>query len=135
MPPSNSKPEMKQLVGYDISLSCAASSDNYLHIVEKLKQIFRKWVFQMEKGTETGYLHWQIRGHLYSKVPLHVAIRDFNPSLWGSGRWSATCTTVHLGNNFNYVMKLDSPKLVPGPTRTPSPMSRVRCKRNGLTNL
>lgn len=108
----------RDVVGYDVSLSVAKSTDNHLDIIPKLKQIFKKWAFQLEQS-DSGYLHWQIRGHLYAKRTEKAAIASFNPTLWSAGHWSMTSTGVHLKNNFNYVMKLDSRKEGPWTDQDP----------------
>lgn len=97
---------MSALVGYDLTISVQASTNNHAIIGEKLHRIFKKFVFQKE-CTEAGYNHWQIRGHLHKATTLANVIKMFGPETWG-GHWSQTSSTVHAGNNFNYVMKLDS---------------------------
>lgn len=99
---------MSIVVGYDVTISVEKSTTHYLDVVEKLKPIFSKWVFQREE-TESGYDHWQVRGHLFKKKNLASAIKQFSPLLW-HGHMSITSATVHDNNNFNYVMKADTRK-------------------------
>lgn len=51
-------------------------------LIEWLKLIAKKWVFQLEKGEKTGYIHWQGRVSLITKVRL--------PELKWSIHWSVT---------------------------------------------
>lgn len=95
------------LVGFDITISCAKSTNNYKEVIGVIRQVFKKWVFQKEAGEETGYLHWQVRGHVWKATTLGCAVKKFGEMTWG-GRWSITCKTVHQGNNFNYMMKVDT---------------------------
>lgn len=93
------------LKGYDVTLSCAASSEDPRDIVKLCTQLFRKWAFQKERS-ETGYLHWQVRGWLWKKARYaqvkHKHAREFG------GHWTPTTNGVHHGSDFNYVLKWDT---------------------------
>ncbi len=68
---------------------------------------FKRWVFQKEKGKQTGYVHYQFRGSLHKKVSEATIYKDVLP--YFPGDWSVTSTEVHdSGNQFNYVMKTDT---------------------------
>lgn len=73
--------------------------------VEQLSKIAKKWVFQEEKGTESGYLHYQ--GRLSLRAKRRVAtFTKFASEQFPSIHVSPT-TTDNLGNLF-YVTKEDT---------------------------
>lgn len=78
-----------------------------MDVVERLKKVFKEWVFQREIGAKTGFNHWQVRGKLFKPKSDAAAVKEFAEVLW-HGRWSRTCTKVHSGKSFNYCMKLDT---------------------------
>ncbi|QMW68665.1 replication-associated protein [Crucivirus-119] len=113
---------MKQCYTYDMRLSQAKSDGKSSYqkdeVGKLLQSIAKKFVFQLEKGEETGYVHFQIRASLHKKVTkfglikliqdiLKCDIKDvpqfIEPSL----------VDVHNKKNFNYVLKeqtkLDGP--------------------------
>jgi len=76
-------------------------------VAEALKGWCKKWVFQLEE-TKTGRHHFQVRLSLINKKRL----TEIMAQIPLKGNWSHTCTEVHKGQNFNYVMKaerLDGP--------------------------
>ena len=95
------------LVGFDITISCDKSTNDYKQVAHVLKQVFKKWCFQKEKGENTGYVHWQVRGHLWKATTIGGAVQKYGEMTWG-GRWSITSKEVHLNNSFNYMMKVDT---------------------------
>ena len=95
------------LTGFDVTISCANSTNNHVIIAGRLNEVFKKWVFQQERGEESGYLHWQIRGHLHKPTTAAACVSKFREILFG-GRISVTSKGVHQGNNFNYMMKADT---------------------------
>ena len=90
-----------------------------------LRETSKKWVFQKEKGTDSGYLHWQGRVSLRAKVRPKVALSLFNRTLgkgWGHLSVTAETTAMEMlimGKAF-YVMKED--------TRVEGPWSDVADK-------
>lgn len=65
-----------------------------------LKQLFKKYQYQGEIGTETGFKHWQVRGHLFDRTrpkAMQTKMKDWN------GHSSPTST--HNLNNWAYVSK------------------------------
>lgn len=91
---------MTQCFMFDFTLSKEAMEFNDL--VVRLQSWCKKYVFQLEKGEENGYLHWQGRVSLHKKVRLVELIKqDFLPK----AHLSYTSKTTHEGNKFNYVMK------------------------------
>lgn len=70
------------------------------HIVAYCKKHAKQWVFQMEQGEETGYLHFQIRINLKEKAVYPPKDDFFNK------KWSRTSNAACGGKQkFNYVFK------------------------------
>lgn len=108
----------KESCGFDVTISVAKSSVHYLDIVERLKKVFKEWVFQREL-TSSGYDHWQVRGKLYKPKSDAAAVHAFREVLW-NGSWSRTSSGVHQGKSFNYQMKLDTHKEGPWSSKDPA---------------
>lgn len=97
----------QRVVGYDLTLDAKACTVSELQVW--LHGWAKKYVFQLEKGEETGYEHYQVRLHLIKKRRLTEIIAA-TKGFWGdySRHWSVTSATVHEGANFNYVLKADT---------------------------
>lgn len=98
---------VKTLVGYDFTLSCE-KQDDLNKVIQFLNGYCKKWVFQKEVS-EGGYVHWQGRVHLM-KAKAESTVRN-EMKLYEDVKgihWSITSKDVHLGNNFNYVLKFDT---------------------------
>lgn len=95
---------MNVLTGYDLTLPATAFEDHQA-LIEYLTPWCKKYVFQKERGEDTGYVHWQIR--LYLIKPSRIASL-LSKGFGKGGHLSPTSTTVHHGNSFNYVMKADT---------------------------
>jgi hypothetical protein len=53
---------------YDLTISIKAEETfSYVTYVPKFAELAKKWVFQLERGEETGYLHLQARISLFKK--------------------------------------------------------------------
>lgn len=76
-------------------------------VIAMLKDWCKLWVFQLEKGEATGYIHWQCRVSLIKKKRLSAVLKLVKEGKL-FGHWSPTSNKVHNGNNFNYVMKEDT---------------------------
>ena len=117
------------IIGYDITVSCADYDTTTLK--KELSQWCKKWTFQRERGENTGFEHFQCRVHLILKKRFgEVKKLVANGSLI-KGNWSPTSANVHVGCNFNYVMKADT--RIDGPWtdveyREPPPMTRQLLK-------
>lgn len=95
--------------GYDLTLKEMEGVDTPF-VIGFLQQWAKKWAFQLEEGGTTGYRHYQIRLSLQVKRRLSEIISQ-TKDLWPEGcsvRWSVTSTSVHSGQNFNYVLKADT---------------------------
>lgn len=101
---------MSACVGYDITIPKEKyeTAEMLMHMLFKW---CKKWVFQIEKGEKTGYVHYQCRVHLMKKQTLQGVLADIAPVV--GGNWSITSKSVHDGNKFNYVMKMQT--FVEGP--------------------
>lgn len=97
-----------QLYLYDVTLSC---QHNTFETVKKvLKEWAKQWVFQKEKGDETGYEHWQCRLSLIKARRLQEII----PKLRIAGLKFAEAAISIMSTNgvklaaFDYAMKADT---------------------------
>lgn len=96
-----------QLATFDVTLKVDENFPDHHAVIPALTSIAKKWVFQQEKGDETGYLHWQIRLSLHKKCRFAALKTDILPHL--PGHWSPTSNQVHnAGHQFNYVMKVQT---------------------------
>ena len=81
-----------QIVGVDATIK------REFYTIEEMRQIcqthFKEWAFQLEKGTTTGYEHWQLRGKLKVKQRIDKDNR-INPVCKG---WFTPTTTDMVGN-------------------------------------
>ena len=96
---------------FDITLSKKKGDEEglttYKLLAYRLSSLAKKFVFQLEKGDEDGYIHWQIRLSLHKRQTCSHVHKNLIPHL--PGHWSVTSNEVHdSGNQFNYVMKIDS---------------------------
>lgn len=92
-----------QLCTYDFTCSVELCPDRAF-LQTTLNGWCKKWVFQKEKG-ESGYEHWQGRVSLIHKKRIKEIVAQIKiPGI----HWSPTSKAVHEGQNFNYVMKIDT---------------------------
>lgn len=75
-------------------------------VIKLFGQLAKKWVFQLEQGHESGYLHYQCRVSLFKKRRPGEAKTFFNEAIPGC-HCSPTVTEEHKKTAF-YVMKLDT---------------------------
>jgi len=93
---------------FDVTCALKEFGD-YRGLAEVLQTLAKHWVFQHEKGEETGYEHWQIRLSLHKKQRFSSFSRESMPQI--PGCWSVSTLGIHdsvvtnTGNQFNYVMK------------------------------
>ena len=97
--------QLPQITGFDITIPKAVYTDQN-ELALALKEWCKSFCFQLERGEETGYEHWQCRIRLIKKRRLNEVIEQIAPVI--KGHWTATCKSVHKANAFNYVMKADS---------------------------
>ncbi len=94
-----------QLATWDITINEGHNDFglDFHRVARLLNDWCKKWVFQREVGAG-GTEHLQCRISLVKKKRYDEVISQVPLK----GHWSRTCTTVHKGQNFNYVMKADS---------------------------
>lgn len=95
-----------QIVGFDVTVSLRDERIPPAEFAAKLKEVFKKWVFQEERGEAEDYPHYQVRGHLYKKKLVSAGKAFLGKALRGHA--TPTTTGVHNNNQFNYVMKADT---------------------------
>lgn len=94
------------LAMYDITIK-NDTNDRY-DIFTFFKTHCKRWVFQLEKGTETGYLHYQCRISLWVKKRFTTMTHLLDDCNINDYYLSPTCTTTYRGNDFFYAMKDDT---------------------------
>lgn len=114
-----------QVTGYDLTIP--AAEFDLGAAIRFFKDWGKKWVFQLERGDATGYLHWQCRLSLHTKRRIGELLQLTKDILPAGHHWSITSSTCHAGCNFNYVMKADT--RVDGPYKDsdyeePPPLTR-----------
>lgn len=102
--------EYKLAIQYDMRLGCESYPFTPEQLCVELHKIFKKFVFQKEKGSDTGYVHFQIRGSLFAKrrqnQAFELANKVFDLKSIGDNYFCRSATPS-LGDNF-YVMKDDT---------------------------
>lgn len=96
---------------YVWDFTCSYEHDRWISGSEKpLKDLLlkkcKKHAFQLEKGTETGFIHWQGRVSLHSKKRLKSLRVHFEDSVLCAAHWSIT-SAPNKGNVF-YTTKEDT---------------------------
>lgn len=93
------------LYHWDFTLDASKADRDKL--IQTLKASAKKWVFQKEKGEETGYIHWQGRLSLITKTnqPHTSALLKKN-GFPKETHWSPTSNNTT--NDFDYCMKQDN---------------------------
>ena len=99
--------ESIQCYCYDFTLKYEESlNGDYRIIRNHLKQICKKGVFQLEKGLDADYIHWQGRFSLMKKKRLHALIKFFkNIESMNKIHLSVSTSSVAQNDDFNYVSK------------------------------
>lgn len=118
---------------WDITASFDRNSKEL--ITEILKKIGKKWTFQIEKGHNTGYVHYQIRVSLYKKKTFNMMKAWLDELDMEGYHLSQTSTNATKGPPF-YVMKEDT--RIEGPWSDTDPQARpmtktaTKVEENGL---
>lgn len=98
---------MSQPYVYDFTLS-ATGNDRH-DVAAALNQLAKKWVFQLEKGEKTGYLHYQGRLSLIKRKRYDECKKLFHLlPIFATVCLTPTSTLEAKKGTFQYVMKLDS---------------------------
>lgn len=102
------KSNSPKITGACASWDFRANKDYYtkFQIVEFLKKYSKRWVFQLEKGEENGYEHWQGRFSLFKKVRKNGLRNIMDMENFAIPNFLIpTITEVHDNKQFNYVLK------------------------------
>lgn len=95
-----------QKMMFDVTTSATLVTD-WRELHKMYSGVFKKFVFQKERGDEDGYVHWQGRGSLHKPKRSGELLSQIAPHL--PGHWSLTSTEVHKSAaQFNYAMKVDT---------------------------
>lgn len=112
MAEKDSKKEV-QCTRYDVTIPYYVKDsedkqyEDWEAVWRKLDSWSNKFVFQLEKGEQTGYLHWQCRINLVKKMLPSTAKARLGAAI--GGRVSLTSSNVHDNpKSFQYVMKEDT---------------------------
>lgn len=84
---------------YVFDFTAKAETNDKDSIINSLKQHCKHWVFQLEKGEKTGYLHFQ------GRCSFKLKRRNGNILKLKDAHFSPTNTETVANNNFDYVMK------------------------------
>lgn len=91
----------KQHLTWDFTLY--EDIDDYNKVRDKLKEHCKKWSFQLEKGEETGKLHYQGRMTMKTKTTI-VGLNK----LFGYKEWHVSITSTENKDNDYYTCKQDT---------------------------
>lgn len=95
-----------QIAGYDFTINAKEVPEVEV-LINWLRSRCKKWVFQLESGEETGYLHYQGRLSLNVKKRMHNFIADIHQT-FPTAHVSPTMLETFQTSNFSYVMKEDT---------------------------
>jgi len=109
---------------YDFTLSVEESGLSNTEVKDLLMNHCKKWCFQMESGTKTGYVHYQGRISLKVKDRMPGVLRMFGDGSTG-WRWSVTSTANR--DNMFYVIKSDTK--IEGPWADNDPPPKFKSKK------
>lgn len=111
------KPKDVSIVGFDITLEQTVRKEGGRQLTadevgKALRLVAKKFVFQLEEGTEKKIRHYQIRCLYITKTTQANALKLFmkaidSPDHKDYTTIRPTCTKTYNAKNFSYVMKLD----------------------------
>lgn len=105
---------MSPLAVWDLTLKKTVEPTK---VIKDLKTIAKKWVFQLEKGDETGYVHYQIRINLFKKKRKNELLNLLKDTHLES---AFVCITSNKSTkDFNYQLKKDT--RIDGPWKDDDP--------------
>jgi hypothetical protein len=103
--------EQTTLAMYDLTVPARIVADENV-LCKLFKQYCKRWAFQLEKGEDTGYMHYQCRVSLMSKKRFSTMKKWTNKHLCGSHVTPTSNPAFYSGNEF-YVLKSDTRTLGP----------------------
>lgn len=92
---------------FDITLSQRLYPDQS-SVAAALKPWCKKYVFQLEKGEKTGFMHYQCRVSLIKKLSMISVKRNSDQGVMPNGSWSITSDEEAKKATFSYVMKAET---------------------------
>lgn len=99
------QPKTSPLAMYD--LTAPASEYTTDQLKDWCRTYCKRWCFQLEEGSETGYRHYQMRISLISKKRLSTMISWMSTTMRTVHVSATSNPTYYAGNEF-YVMKVDT---------------------------
>lgn len=132
----NNEPKSKQRNGpiyfVDFTIPRNESYSDSSDVIKVCKEWFKKWVFQLERGDQSGYVHWQGRGSLIKKA----RVTSLYTKLFGPGAHISATSSNCLdgGTQFSYVTKGDTRIDGPWKDSDPEPPKRTRQLTGFLEN-
>lgn len=105
--PSSPKAKQNQISVYDFTFK-AEDFDEHAEVGAWLRKFCKNWVYQLEKGAETGYLHYQARVSLMVKRRPCEMIANWAAISEGMPKPHITPTSTAASTSFCYVMKGDT---------------------------
>lgn len=100
---------LHQVTGFDVTVPVKPDFDKN-EMMKFLAEWAKKWAFQHEVGSETGYEHFHCRLSLFTKKRIGELIQQTKELLPPGTQWTITCNKVHQGQSFNYVLESDTRK-------------------------
>lgn len=96
-------------------------------LAKLLKPHFSKWVFQLEKGEQTGMIHFQGRGRLIKKIRPGPGALDLQ-RIMQLHYFRPTCNDQHNSGGFSYMMKEATREDGPWSDKNPPPVKTADVK-------
>lgn len=92
---------------FDITLSQALYPDQHA-VAAALRPWCKKFVFQLERGEKTGFMHYQCRVSLIKRMTMTTVANRVKSKDLPQGDWSITSKTEASKPQFSYVMKAET---------------------------
>lgn len=106
------------LITWELRIS--ESKCKTLALAKSLREVAKHWVFQLERGEEKGYLHYQIRISLYKKKRRGELLTLLNNTALQAPNYCQPTSTPGT-KTFDYVMKKDTRVEGPWTEKDPDP--------------
>lgn len=98
---------MSKCYVYDITLSQQHYSDQHA-VAAALRPWCKKFVFQLERGAQTGFMHYQCRVSLITRLAETTVLNRVKAGEMPNGHWSPTSGEEAKKSQFSYVMKAET---------------------------
>ncbi len=87
----------------------------------KLREVAKKWVFQLEQGDEKDYKHFQVRISLHKRQRFSELLRNGAPL---PGHWTPTSNPTFMKGDYFYAMKEQT--RIDGPWKDCDPLPKEK---------